>query len=86
MACLDLSRSPFGIAVAPARTASSSLSRSVALHYLPHIASAGLISLMFALVLAAVGDPMVAAMLALVLAIPLVCFLWADRTNVRHRS
>jgi hypothetical protein len=56
------------------------------LRYLPYVAMAALMTLMFAVLLAAIGDPMVAAMLALVLAIPLICLFWGDRTNARHRS
>jgi Flp pilus assembly protein TadB len=60
--------------------------RTQPLRYLPHIAAAALMSLIFVMVLVAVGDPMVAAMLTLLLAIPSVYLLWGDRANARHRS
>jgi len=64
----------------------SSSIRSLPQRSLPHGAVAALMSLVFVVVLAAVGDPMVAVMLTLVLAIAPVCMLWGDRTNARHRS
>jgi hypothetical protein len=42
--------------------------------------------MMLATVLATVGDPMVAAMLGLLLAIAPVSLLWSDRGNPRHQS
>ena len=77
---------PVSRPVADARPTSSPFIRDLPLRYARHIVVGVVIGLVFAMALATVGDPMVAAMLALLSAIAPVSLLWGDRANARHRS